>query len=526
MKEDYLKFEQNFIRKKWRAKVPLALIFPNKYEIGMSNLGFLYLYERLNSYEEIVCERFFYEEKGKIRSIENNRPLRDFPLLLFSIPFEGDFVNVIKLMLKEEIEINPLDRREILLAGGISVWSNPLPLSPFMDGFLLGEWEALEGKIVPLFIKYAFDKEKLIESLSQYEFFYSPYGNKKGPYRILKTFPLQEPILSTLLSVKAQFRESYLLEVSKGCGRACRFCLAGFIYRPPRGYSEEALLKKVEEIPSQAKVGLIGLEFVNREEVIKLGRELLKKKNILTFSSLRLDALTDEFISLLSTTKSIALAPETGSERLKRVINKVIPNDLIFEVLEKLKGSYIKKIKFYFMFGLPTEEEEDLLESIKFIKELFKRKFPFRFVFNFSPFVPKPHTPFQWADFDLALLEEKKRLLSKELAKLGEVKISSLREAFLQALLARGDSSLKEFLLSLARGEPLSRAKEKIENLKALLKPPKQKEYPFPWEIIDTQVSKSFLYKEWVMANNEKITPFCKPKECKVCGACNLLKVI
>lgn len=524
MRDNPLKYEKNFIKKKWTGRLPIALIFPNKYEIGMSNLGFLYLYERLNRYEEIVCERFFYEGQSKIRSIENNRPLKDFPLLLFTIPFEGDFINVVKLLLNSEIKLNPLERRETILAGGIAIWSNPFPLSSFMDGFLLGEWEAMEEDLIPLFLEFSTHKEKLIEKLREFEYFFSTLESfKKDSFKIIKKIPPEEPLLSKVLSEKAQFKGSYLLEVSKGCGRACRFCLAGFIYRPPRGYSLEALLKKIEEIPPKSKVGLIGLEFANKEEVLRLGKELLKKEITLTFSSLRLDALTENFFSLLRTTKSIALAPETASERLKRVINKEISNDLIFEVLERLKKSSVKKIKFYFMFGLPTETEADLFESIKFIKELKKKKMPFKFVFNFAPFVPKPHTPFQWADFDLYQLKEKKNLIIKELASLPEVKIESLKEALLQAILARGDENLKDFLLALAQGEPLNRAKGKIENLKFILQPPKEINCVFPWEKIEVNITKEFLYKEWIRANYGKGTPFCQPKKCKACGACKIL---
>ncbi|MFN3921830.1 MAG: radical SAM protein [Caldimicrobium sp.] len=523
-RESPLKFEKNFIRKKWTGRIPIALIFPNKYEIGMANLGFLYLYERLNSYDELVCERFFYDGEVKIRSIENNRPLKDFPLLLFTIPFEGDFVNVVNILIKSEIKLNPLERRETVLAGGIATWSNPFPLSSFMDGFLLGEWEAMEKELIPLILEYSSHKEKLIEKLSELEYFFSPLMDlQKRSLKIIKKIFPENPILSKLTSERAQFKESYLLEVSKGCGRACRFCLAGFISRPPRGYSSEALLKKLEEIPPKSKVGLIGLEFANRDEVLRLGKELLKKEIILTFSSLRLDTIKEDFFSLLISTKSIALAPETASERLKRVINKEISNELIFEVLERLKGSSVKKIKFYFMFGLPTEKESDLMESIKFIKELKKRKAPFKFIFSFSPFVPKPHTPFQWADFDFALLKEKKNLINKELSSIPEVKVESLKDALLQAILARGDKNLKDFILALALGEPLNRAKERIENLESILKPPKDIKYVFPWEQIKCEVKKEFLYNEWIRAHQEKVTSFCQPKVCKACGACKIL---
>ncbi len=214
------------------------------------------------------------------------------------------------------------------------------------------------------------------------------------------------------MSERAEFGKTYLLEVSKGCGRACRFCLAGFIYRPPRKFSLESLLERLEEIPDNSKVGLIGLEFVDKEEILFLGKRLLEKKVILTFSSLRLEAIKDEFLELLKTAKSVAFAPETASLRLKKIINKEIPKEEILFTLEKLKKTSIKKIKFYFMVGLPFEEEDDLFETARFIKELLQKRYPFTYTFSFSFFVPKPHTPFQWAEFNgITKLERKRELL-------------------------------------------------------------------------------------------------------------------
>lgn len=518
-RENYLLSEKGYVRKRWRGRIPIALVFPNAYALGMSNLGFLYLYERLNSYEEIVCERFFWEE-GPLRSLENNRPLKDFSIILFTLPFEGDFVNVLKILKACEIPLEPEKRDKVVLAGGVALWANPMPLSPFLDGALLGEWEAMEREIIPLFLRFAGEKEKLLEALHEKSFFFSLSKPTSEKIKILKKTRPEKPIISSLVSERAQFKGSILLEVSKGCGRACRFCLAGYIYRPPRGYSRDTLLEVVSQIPHGAKVGLIGLEFIDREEVLALGKALLAKGVTLTFSSLRIDALTEEFLALLTQTKSIALAPETASERLKRVINKWIPNDEVLSLLERLALRPLKRVKLYFMFGLPSEKEEDLWESIKFIKDLKKRKFPFAFRISFSPFVPKPHTPFQWAPFNLNELEEKKRLLERELRGAFELKIDSLKEALLQALLARGDASLKEFLLSLSEGEPLKRALKKVERLEAILSPPQARDFPFPWDRVDISVSKEFLFREWKKAMAEKLTPFCEVSKCKACGAC------
>lgn len=519
---DYTRFEKNFFRKKWTGRISIALVFPNHYQVGMSNLGFLYVYQRLNLYQEIVCERVFLPEKNeKIRSIESSRPLKDFNLILFSIPFEVDYINVVKILQKGELGLNPTQRTQPVLAGGMATWLNPEPISSFVDAFLLGEWEEIEKHVVPIFIEHFNHKKILLEKLSTLNFVYLPLSSDQKKIKVAKIKKPEKVVYSDLISQKATFSETYLIEVAKGCGRGCRFCAAGFMYRPPRGYPEKALSDVLENIPENSKVGLVGLEFANKQEILEFGKKLLEKSCTLTFSSLRIDALNEDFLELLKGTKSVAIAPETGSQKLKKVINKNLTPEEIFEVLEKFQQRGLKNIKFYFMLGLPFETQEDLEETVKFIKKLLAQKYNLNLSFTFSFFVPKPHTPFQWAKFsDLKNLKEKEKWVKKELGYVKNLKVEPPEEALLQTLIARGSKELKDFLISLAQGQNLKRIIKSMPKVLKSLCPQDSLETEFPWDKIDLGVNKEFLWNEWQKAKNLKLTGFCHPEKCKLCGAC------
>ena len=515
----------------------MALVFPNLYHVGMSNLGFRLLYHFLNSYEEIVCERFFLTE-GPLRSVESNRPLRDFDFILFSISFESDFINVIKILNQGGLEPYRKERTNapLVLAGGIATWLNPDPLTPFVDGFLLGEIEALGEPLLE-----ALRGEKAWEEVpgylaSDYELTF----DKDGLLREIKTPPvkrviartLKTPPFSNLLTPDTEFSETYLLEVGRGCGRGCRFCAAGILYRPPRPWPKEILLEALEDIPPQSKVGLIGLEFIDQETIEHLAQELLRKGCSLTFSSLRADYLTPSFAKLLSRQRTATIAPEAGTERLRRVINKKLSEDAILEASRLLALAGVRSLKLYFMLGLPSETPEDLEGIVKLVKKIKHNvdqitKPQGRLVelrLSVSSFVPKPHTPFQWAPF-AGVKELKKRLnwLKKKTGRIPNVKITSdlPKWAYLQALIARGDRRLAPLLLGLAQGKGLRQTLVHLPlNPDFLVRRERGPEEIFPWEVVDLGIKKSFLWQEWQASRESKETLGCYLGKCRRCGVC------
>ena len=376
--------EKGSIKKKWKNRVPIALIYPNKYGLGMSNLGFQLVYKLLNQDDAIVAERIFLPESdSKPVSIESNRPLADFPLLFFSVSFEQDYQHMLMLLEMSGIPSLASERTKksqditaiaaggqpLVVAGGVATFMNPEPLAPFVDLFIIGEAEPILNPVMALLLQGIARKNKkeLLEEIGTnlpgcyapelYQVTYDSDGAflsntpqkdyPKLPQRIKKVLldsPGNVAGHSNILTPLAEFSDLFMTELGRGCSRGCRFCAAGFIYRPPRLWKAQSIINAIDSRPDDtSRVGLLGMEMARSKDVALIADYLSHQSCSLSFSSLRADIINSSLVELLgsSNLKSAAIAPDGGSERLRLVINKgITENDVLAaaEILTK-KGT-------------------------------------------------------------------------------------------------------------------------------------------------------------------------------------------
>jgi len=568
--------EKGGVRKKWKDRIPVALIYPNSYALGMSNLGFQLIYRLLNQDDAIVAERFFFPEPGaRPVTLESGRPLTDFPFLFFSISFEQDYHNMI--MLLEMAGIPPLaaDRtmksntiketaaggQPLLVAGGVATFMNPEPLAPFVDLFIIGEAEPLLPSLVPYMFDAAAGKGKLelLAAIAKslpgcyapglYRVSYDTDGmflanTPQNEYaelpRRIKKVIMESPGSvaghSAILTPLAEFSDLFMTELGRGCSRGCRFCAAGFIYRPPRLWPAQSIINAIDTRPAgSTRVGLLGMEMVHSEDMALIADYLASQSCSLSFSSLRADIINSSLSELLgsSSLKSAAIAPDGGSERLRLVINKGITENNVLGAAEILAKKGIRNLKLYFMIGLPTETQSDLEEMIELILKVKQRILAVgrargklsTLTLSINCFIPKPWTPFQFHPMaDVKSLKLKLKFFRKKISAEPNIRIKAENpeKAFWQAVLARGDRRTGHVLLSMVRNNWSWRQAFRQEGINPLDYTIRQRgaSEPFPWEIIDHGIKRQYLWSEYKKALAAKTTIPCNTLECKRCGVC------
>lgn len=566
--DDFLASEKGTQRKKWKGLLPVALIFPNRYALGNSNLGFQLVYALVNSLPGFVCERFFYHDHQPPLSLESGRPLRDFPVLLCSLSFEQDFLNLLSLFFAGGIEPLAAKRsanssrfrpgQPLVIGGGVASFINPEPLAPFVDLFVVGEAEPILPQLMEHLAEHltveepeAFLKGIVREFSGCYvpRFYRMHYGEggilnrievaPSAPIRVRRVVMEKSPVAghSQLLSPEAEFANLFLTELGRGCSRGCRFCAAGFVYRPPRLWSAESILAALAKRPENIKrVGLLGMEMARVENLARIADYLLREGCSLSFSSLRADAISGELCHLLaqSKLKSAAIAPDGGSERLRRVINKGISEQDVLCAAEALARAGINHLKLYFMIGLPTETKDDLAELLLLTDKVRKTLLGIgretgrlgNITLSVNSFVPKAWTPFQYHGFaPLTALKNSIKFLRKGVVGMANTRlvVDQPGNAFYQAVLARGDRKVGLALYAMLQSGKNWRQTFKscgIEPEDYAMRQRDQEEL-FPWEIIDHGIDRQYLWAEYQKALAEKSTIACDTQRCKRCGVCN-----
>ncbi|PYM30679.1 MAG: radical SAM protein, partial [Candidatus Rokuibacteriota bacterium] len=397
--------EQGTVRKDWGGRVAFGLVYPNSYAVGMSNLGFQTIYRHLNALPGVVCERVFLpdpEDVTELRrtggvpfSLESQRPLTDFHMLGFSVTYEGDYINVLRLLTLAGIPLRAAMRRPhdpLVLMGGVCAFSNPEPMAPFMDVIAVGEGEELVVELIERYRGGDGDRETLLDALAAVEGIYVPerYAVAGAPggglaavtpragapaivtKRRLKNVNAFETI-ATVKTPSAEYGHMALLEVGKGCGRGCRFCLEGQVYRPVRHRSLDALRETVAQLAKsgETRIGLVGACVSDYPWIGDLLKIVEENGLEVSISSIRADSLTDGLVEALARGghRTLTVAPEAGTERLRRVIRKAITDEQIVAACDLVRAHGIPNLKTYFMIGQPTETREDV-EAIPALAEL------------------------------------------------------------------------------------------------------------------------------------------------------------
>jgi radical SAM superfamily enzyme YgiQ (UPF0313 family) len=547
--------ETGFVLKPHGDRVRIALAFPNTYWVGMSNLGFQTIYRLLNAEEDIVCERFFLPPKQELAqlaaakapllTLESQSPVGDFDIVAFSVSFEWDYVNILTLLRLAGIPAYAAERtprHPLVVVGGAVTFVNPEPLAPFADVIAAGEGEALVPGLARA-LAAASDRADLLGHLAHERGFYVPsfyepqYGadGALSGYRpshdaavlpvrkaAVKTTDALDPPATSIFTPDTEFGSRFLVEVVRGCANLCRFCWAGYNYLPVRAFPADRIVNLAAAARAHSsRAGLVSIALCDHPEIERILRRLIELGYTISPASLRLDDLTPTIVHLLrdSGERTITIAPETGSDRLRRVINKTVTNDEILDRAELIFASGIENLKLYYMIGLPTETDEDLVAIRDLTLQIRERMLQHarskgqigRIVGSVNPLVPKPGTAYQWLPMaDPATIDRTIKRLRHLMSGIDNVyfNIKSERHSYFQALLSLGDRRVAPAIAIAERNGQNWRAAVQDAGVDGdfYVFRDRSRDAMLPWDIIDGGMKASFFRSEFDKSLREEWT--------------------
>jgi radical SAM superfamily enzyme YgiQ (UPF0313 family) len=529
----------------------------------MANLGFQTVYHILNSLPDCVCERAFMPEKGDIPefqrtdtrlfSLESQLPLSAFDIIAFSTPFEEDYPNIAGILRLAHIPLYSRDRDNgypLVIAGGAGPSINPEPIADFMDAFFIGEAEGFLEGVVEAFLdirQCAKTRDAALKGLDSIPCVYVPgfYGfeydgpcvkgvsiNKGAKEKVISARNNSKDLgrhalpQSFIITPEAEFNGAFLIEVDRGCPRLCRFCVAGFLYLPPRWREVNMIKEAIEKGGRVAgKVGLIGAAVSEHPHIKDMLRSAISQDTEATLSSLRMDMLDPELLKLLKEAgySTITVAPEAGTERMRNIVNKGMTQKEVMDSARLIRDAGFKRLKLYFLVGLPEETDADAGAIADLSMEIKGILGNAEVSLSINPFIPKPFTPLQWHAFEgMEAIEKRVSIIRDRLKRQRGLKVNALstRLAFAQAYISRGDRRAGAFIEDAALFGWAKALRSHRGVMEGSLYRQRQKQERLPWDIIDHGVKKGFLWKEYENALHGKRTPPCNVGACFKCGVC------